>query len=222
MNSEEFEDDVDLKESESVWPECGNPEGDKITLKECETRLECRTRSRTEKGLYYNLVIATKKKNKASISLRSRMQGVDMSLKNSEDLDKLMAGKDGLEADINSFKSLHEDVIDLLIKLDLDENQEKETADYTALFNACLECLADVRTRIKDQELERAELLSQRSSRFKKSLASARTTSTSSSSSKRAAIEVATLKVKMESLQRRQEIDRRQDELRRQQRELEG
>ena len=85
--------------------------------------------------------------------------------------------------------------------------------------NAALECLADVKVRIKDQEIERVELLSQRSLCSKKSSPSVRSSSTSSS--KRAAIETAKLKAKLDTLKRRQEIDRRGDELKLQEKELE-
>ena len=73
--------------------------------------------------------------------------------------------------------------------------------------------------RIKDQEIERVELLSQRSQHSKKPPSSVR--SSSASSSKRAAIETAKLKAKLDSLERLQEIDRRRDELKQQQKELE-
>ena len=85
--------------------------------------------------------------------------------------------------------------------------------------NAALECLADVKVRIKNQEIERVELLSQRSLCSKKSSPSVRSSSTSSS--KRAAIETAKLKAKLDTLKRRQEIDRRGDELKLQEKELE-
>ena len=90
---------------------------------------------------------------------------------------------------------------------------------YVALNDAALECLADIKIRIKDQEIERVELLSQRSQRSKKSPSSFRSSSTSSS--KRAAIETAKLKAKLDSLKRLQEIDRRRDELKQQEKELE-
>lgn len=90
---------------------------------------------------------------------------------------------------------------------------------YVALNDAALECLADIKIRIKDQEIERVELLSQRSQRSKKSPSSFRSSSTSSS--KRVAIETAKLKAKFDSLKRLQESDRQRDELKKQEKELE-
>ena len=107
----------------------------------------------------------------------------------------------------------------LLIRLGLNKREQKEHDEYVVLNNAALECLADVKVRIKDQEIERVELLSQRSLRSKKSSPSVR--SSSSSSSKHAAIETAKLKAKLDTLKRRQEIDRRRDELKLQGKELE-
>ena len=106
----------------------------------------------------------------------------------------------------------------LLIRLSLNKREQKEHDEYVVLNNAALECLADVKVRIKDQEIERVELLSQRSLRSKKSSPSVRSSSTSSS--KHAAIETAKLKAKLDTLKRRQEIDRRRDELKLQEKEL--
>ena len=181
MTSEQSKDNADLEELESACSESENAEESSVAPMECKARSECRARTRTEKGLHYNLEIAVKKKDNAMSALRSRMYNADMMLTNSEDIVKLTAGQDGLEAEMKTFKTLHENVIDLLIKLDLKESQQTEIEDYTSLYDAYLECLADVKMRIKDQEMECAELLSHRSSRSKKSLSSARTSSTSSS-----------------------------------------
>lgn len=110
-------------------------------------------------------------------------------------------------------------MIDLLIRLGLDEREQREHDQYVRLNDAALQCLADIKVGIKDQEIERVELLSQRSQHSKKPPSSVRSSSTSSS--KRAAIETAKLKAKLDSLKRLQEIDRRQDELKQQQKELE-
>ena len=77
--------------------------------------------------------------------------------------------------------------------------------------DAALECLADIKVRIKDQELERVELFSQKSFHSKKSASSVRSSSTTSSK-KRAAIETAKIKARLDTLNRRQEIERRRDE----------
>ena len=69
--------------------------------------------------------------------------------------------------------------------------------------------------RIKDQEIERVELLSQTSLRSRKSAPSQR------SSSKRATIETAKIKEKLDTLKNHQEIERRRDELKLQEKELE-
>ena len=134
------------------------------------------------------------------------------------DLVKLNACKDGLEAELNDCKTVHESVTDLLIRLELAEREQRVHSEYVDLNNAALECLADVKVRIKDQEIERAELLSQRSLRSRKSSSSVRSSSTSSS--KRAAIETSKLKAKLDTLRRRQDIDRRRDELNLQEKEL--
>ena len=61
---------------------------------------------------------------------------------------------------------------DLLIRLKLTKREQKIHEQYVDLNNAALECLADVKVKIKDQEIERAELLSQRSQRSRKSSSS--------------------------------------------------
>lgn len=72
-------------------------------------------------------------------------------------------------------------------------------------------CLADVKVRIKDQDIERAELLSQRSVQSRKSVSYFQSSSHSSSTStlKHAAVETAKLRVKLDMLKRCQEKDRR-------------
>ena len=171
------------------------------------------------KGLTIRFSNRYKEKRKAAKDVRSRIDATYESLREPADLVKLNACKDGLEAELNNFKSVHENVTDLFIGLGLNEREQKEHDEYVVLNNAALESLADVKVRIKDQEIERVELLSQRSLCSKKSSPSVRSSSTSSS--KRAAIETAKLKAKLHTLKRRQEIDRRRDELKLQEKELE-
>ena len=194
-------------------------ENSHIDAKECEERSERRSRNRTEKGLEFDLEIGAKKQERAAKDVQSRIDAAYESLREPADLVKLNACKDGLQAELDNLKTVHENLIDLLIRLELNEREQREHDRYVALNDAALECLADIKIRIKDQEIERVELLSQRSQRSKKSPSSFRSSSTSSS--KRAAIETARLKAKLDSLKRLQEIDRRRDELKQQEKELE-
>ena len=194
-------------------------ENSHVGTKECEERSERRNRNRTERGLEFDLEIGTKKKERAAKDLQFRIDAAYESLREPADLVKLNACKDGLQAALDKFKTAHENLIDLLIRLGLNEREQREHDQYVGLNDAALECLADIKVRIKDQEIERVELLSQRSQHSKKPPSSVRSSSTSSS--KRAAIETAKLKAKLDSLKRLQEIDRRRDELKQQQKELE-
>ena len=193
-------------------------ENSHVETEECEERSERRDRNRTEKGLQFDLEIGTKKRERAIKEVRSRIDAIYECLRLPADLVKLNACKDGLEAELNDCKTVHESVTDLLIRLKLAEREQRVHSEYVDLNNAALECLADVKVRIKDQEIERAELLSERSLRSRKSSSSVRSSSTSSS--KRAAIETAKLKAKLDTLKRRQDIDRRRDELKLQEKEL--
>ena len=190
-----------------------------VDTEECEVRSERRSRNRTEKGFQFDLEIGTKRKEGAAKDVRSRKDATYESLREPADLVKLSACKDGLEAELNNFNSIHENVTDLLIRLGLNEREQKEHDEYVVSNNAALECLADVKVRIKDREIERVELLSQRSLRSKKPSPSVRSSSTSSS--KRAAIKTEKPKAKLDTLKRRQEIGRRRDELKLQEKELE-
>ena len=194
-------------------------ENSHIDAKECEQRSERRSRNRTETGLECDLEIGAKKQERAAKDVQSRIDAAYESLREPADLVKLNACKDGLQAELDNLKTVHENLIDLLIRLELNEREQREHDRYVALNDAALECLADIKIRIKDQEIERVELLSQRSQRSKKSPSSFRSSSTSSL--KRAAIETAKLKAKLDSLKRLQEIDRRRDELNQQEKELE-
>ena len=71
--------------------------------------------------------------------------------------------------------------------------ENKRNMTNTSSWTIALECLADVKVRLKDQEIERVELLSQRK-----------------------------LKAKLDTLKGRQEIDRRRDGLKLQEKELEA
>ena len=105
-----------------------------------------------------------------------------------------------------------------MIRLKQNEREQKERDQYFDLSNAALECLADIKVKIKDLQIERVDLISQRSQGSKKSVS---VRSSSTSSSKRAAIETAKLKMKLDTLKRRQEIDRQREDLKRQEKELE-
>ena len=123
------------------------------------------------------------------------------------DFIKLNAYKDGLEAALNTFQTAHEKVTDLLMRLELPRREQEKQHEFLEVNNAALECLAEVKVKIKDQEMERVELISQKSLRSRKSASSIR--SLSMTSSKRAAIETAKIKAKLDTLKRRQEIERR-------------
>ena len=194
-------------------------ENSHIDAKECEERSERHSRNRTERGLEFDLEIGAKKQERAAKDTQSRLDAAYESLREPADLVKLNACKDSLQAELDNLKTVHENLIDLLIRLELNEREQREHDRYVALNDAALECLADIKIRIKDQEIERVELLSQRSQRSKKSPSSFRSSSTSSS--KRVAIETAKLKAKFDSLKRLQEIARRRDELKKQEKELE-
>lgn len=132
---------------------------------------------------------------------------------------KLNACKDALEDELNNFKAVHENVTDLLVRLEYSDREQRRHDEYRSLNQAALECLADLKVRIKDQEIQRVELPSLRSSRTRRSASSV--PSSSISSSKRAAIETVRIKAKLDTLKRRQEIEKRRDELKLQEKELE-
>ena len=127
--------------------------------------------------------------------------------------------KDGLEAALNTFQTAHENVTDLLMRLELPGREQEKHDEFLEENNAALICLAEVKVKIKDQEMERVELISQKSLRSRRSASSIRSSSTTSS--KGAAIETAKIKAKLNTLKRRQEIERRRDELKFQEKELE-
>ena len=80
---------------------------------------------------------------------------------------------------------------------------------FSLLSDLFVDCVADVKARIKMLEEERTELLSQRSrSWIRTDRTSASKNSRRTSSSMRAAADAAALQVKMNSLKRQQELDR--------------
>ena len=105
------------------------------------------------------------------------------------------------------------------MRLELPGREQEKHDEFLEVNNAVLECLAEVKVKIKDQEMERVEHISQKSLRSRRSASSIRSSSTTSS--KRAAIETAKIKAKLDTLKRRQEIERRRDELKFQEKELE-
>ena len=179
-------------------------ENSHVESEECEERSERHDRNRIEKGLQFYLEIGTKKRERAIKEVRSRIDAIYECPRLPADLVKLNTCKDGLEAELNNCKTVHESVTDLLIRLELTEREQRVHSEYVDLNNTALECMADVKVRIKDQEIERAKLLSQRSLRSRKSSPSVRSSSTSSS--KCSAIETAKLKAKLDTL-RCQDID---------------
>ena len=195
-------------------------ENSHVANEEFEECRERRSRNRTEKGLELDLDIGTKKRQRSMKDPRSRTNAIYASLREPADLVKLNACKDSLEADLKTFQAAHENVTDLLIRLEPPETEQEIHDEFLDVNNAALECLADIKVRIEDQEIERVELVSQNSKlRSRKSASSIRTSSTTSS--KRAAIETSKIKAKLDTLKRRQEIERRRDELKLQEKELE-
>lgn len=178
--------------------------------KECEERLERRERTRTMKGALMDLDFLKRKIKRAANDLNKRVHDAYELMRLPHDVVKLTATIDGLDFEMNRFRNLRDQQLDLLMTLGDDEDKSDEEK-----FNDLWECIADLKTKLKDLEIERAETVSHRSSR-----SSSSRTSNPPSTSKQALIEAATLKEKMKSLQRRQEFDRQQEELQRRQREL--
>ena len=61
--------------------------------------------------------------------------------------------KDGLEAALNTFQTAHENVTDLLMRLELPGREQEKHDEFLEENNAALICLAEVKVKIKDQEL---------------------------------------------------------------------
>ena len=54
------------------------------------------------------------------------------------DLVKLNVNKDGLEADLNTFQAAHENVTDLLIRLELPEREQEIHDEFLNMNNVVL------------------------------------------------------------------------------------
>ena len=100
------------------------------------------------------------------------MNTIYESLREPVDLVKLNAYKDGLEVDLNTFQAAHKNVTDLLMRLRLPGREQEKHDEFLEVKNAALECLAEIKVKIKDQEMERVELISQRSLRSAASIRS--------------------------------------------------
>lgn len=179
-----------------------------------------RHRTRSEKGLQMDLDDARKKRNRAGNALKKQIEFVDGLLRQSKDIIALTAGLEGLQMKMDSLKSLHETIANVTLEL-----REDDTGDFdyfSSMSDLFVDCVADVKARIKMLEEERVELLSQRSrSSIRTDQTSTSKNSQRTSSSMRAAADAAALQVKMNSLKRQQEFDRKQELLKHQQRELE-
>ena len=178
-----------------------------------------RHRTRSEKGLQMDLDNARTKRDRAGNALKKQIEFVDDLLRQSKDIIALAAGLECLQMKMDSLKSLHETIVNVTLEL-----HEDDTGDFdyfSLLSDLFVDCVADVKERIKMLEEERAELLSQRSrSSIRTGRTSTSKNSQRTSSSMRAAAEAAALQVKMNSLKRQQELDRKQELLKHQQREL--
>ena len=121
---------------------------------------------------------------------------------------------------MDSLKSLHETVAN--VTLELCEDDTGDFHYFSSMSDLFVDCVTDVKARIKMLEEERVELLSQRShSSIRTDQTSTSKNSQRTSSSMRAAADAAALQVKMNSLKRQQQLDRKQELLKHQQRELE-
>ena len=103
--------------------------------------------------------------------------------------------------EMDSLKSLHETIVNVTLEL-----HEDDTGDFdyfSSLSDLFVDCVADVKARIKMLEEERVDLLSQRSrSSIRTGRTSTSKNSQRTSSSMPAAAEAAALQVKMNSLKR--------------------
>ena len=179
-----------------------------------------RHRTRSEKGLQMDLDNARTKRDRAGNALKKQIEFVDDLLRQSKDIIALAAGLEDLQMKMDSLKSLHKTIVNVTLEL-----HEDDTGDFdyfSSLSDLFVDCVADVKARIKMLEEERVDLLSQRSrSSIRTGRTSTSKNSQRTSSSMRAAAEAAALQVKMNSLKRQQELDRKQELLKHQQRELE-
>ena len=173
-----------------------------------------RKRTRSEKGLQMDLDSARRKRDRAGKALRDQIKFVDELMRQSKDIIALSAGLEGLQMKMESLKSLHETTVN--VTQDLHEDDTGDFDYFSSMSDLFVECVADVKSRIKMLEDERMETLTQRSHASTRSKNTQRT-----SSSMRAAAEAAALQAKMNSLKKQQELERKQELLKREQRELE-
>ena len=82
-----------------------------------------------------------------------RISTANTSLRERKDFIKLSFLKDSLEADLNNFKTLHENVTDVLIRLELVDTEQTTHDEYTITNDAAMECLADLKANIKENAL---------------------------------------------------------------------
>ena len=115
-----------------------------------------RHRTRSEKGLQMDLDNARKKRNRAGIALKKQIKFVDDLLRQSKDIIALTAGLEGLQMKIDSLKSLH-------VMLELREDDTGDFNYFSSMSDLFVDCVADVKARIKMLEEERVELLSRQS-----------------------------------------------------------
>lgn len=208
IDSQEFRETPEIEQKSSSHEEQNASKSD---LK------DKRNRTRSVKGLQMDLDNARKKRDRAGNALKEQIKFVDELLRQSSDMIALSAGLEGLQMKMDSFKSFLEAVHN--VTLDLNEDDTGDFDCLSSLSNLFIECVADVKARIKMLEEERMELLTQRSHTSIRTSASKNSQRTSSSM--RAAAEAAALHAKINSLKKQQELDRKQELLKSQQRELE-
>ena len=119
-----------------------------FSQKLCEARSECHVGNRTEKGLEYDLKrdwnMASKKRERALKDLKLRISTANTSLRERKDFIKLS---------LNNFKTIHKNVTDLLLRLELVDTEQTTHDEYTITNDAAMECLADVKANIKENAL---------------------------------------------------------------------
>ena len=155
--------------------------------------------------------------NEIKLEMLLRNKFVDDMLRQSKDPLALTAGLEGLQMKMDSLKSLHETIANVTLEL-----RDDDTGDFdyfSSMSDLFVDCVADVKARIKILEEEIMELFSQRSrSSIRTDRTSTSKKSQRTSSSLRAAADAAALQIKMNSLKRQQELDRKQELFRHQQR----
>lgn len=198
INSEEFHEMTEIKQKSSSCEQQNASESD---LKDKHNR------TRSVKGLQMDLDNAWKKRDRAGNALKKQTEFVDELLGQSSDIIALLAGLEGLQMKMDSFKSFHEAVYNVMLELNEDDTGNFDC--FSLLSNPFVECVTDVKAHIKMLEEGRMELLMERSH-------TSIWTSTSKnsqwmSSSMCAATEATALQAKINSLKRQQEPDRQQE-----------